>query len=228
MTMPHIALMGWGHFRLSAAACLLAVIAAVPVADAIAQETASQPESVLAAGELQVPALTPIEIAVDAELGSKISTSGQMFPLHLASAIIVDGKEIVPAGTQGQGEVVHAKKAGGSGAPGELVLAARYLQIGERRLKLRSMRIGQVGKDAVNGVTAFNAVAAATLPPVSIIGFAVTGRNVIYPAGTVAAAKTAETFAVNSSPTKQDAAQEKTGAADLAPSHDLTGKISGQ
>lgn len=143
-----------------------------------------------------IPALTPIEIAIDADLGSKISVTGQTFPIHLAGPISVNGREVIPAGATGEGEVIHAKKAGGSGAPGELVLAARHLVIGGKPLKLRSMRVGLVGGDAVNGVAAFNAATAATPLPIGIIGFAVTGRNVIYPRGTVATAKTAELFVI--------------------------------
>lgn len=197
--------MGWGKNRRSVLTLVSALLAVSASLDAAAQE-APLPEAKVPEAEepkpdfLQVPPLTPIELIVDAELGSKISSTGQMFPLHLAKAIVVDGKELVPAGTIGEGEIVHAKKAGGSGAPGELVVAARYLQVGDKRLKLRSMRIGLVGKDAVNGVVAFNAVTAATPLPIGIIGFAVTGRNVVYPAGTIAAAKTAEAF-----PLKPDA-----------------------
>ncbi|MFN4134265.1 MAG: hypothetical protein ACK4G2_01320 [Novosphingobium sp.] len=143
-----------------------------------------------------IPALTPVSIMIDADLGSRISATGQTFPIHLAEAIVIDGRELAPAGATGEGEVIHAKKAGGSGAPGELVLTARFLMVDGRPLKLRSMRVGLVGGDAVNGVVAFNAATAATPLPIGIIGFAVTGRNVVYPKGTVATAKTAEPFVI--------------------------------
>lgn len=143
-----------------------------------------------------IPALTPVSIVIDADLGSKISTTGQTFPIHLAETIVIDGHELAPAGAVGEGEVIHAKKAGGSGAPGELVLTARFLTVNGRPLKLRSMRVGLVGGDAVNGVVAFNAATAATPLPIGIIGFAVTGRNVVYPKGTVAMAKTSEPFVI--------------------------------
>ena len=44
------------------------------------------------------------------------------------------------------GEVVHAKKGGGSGAAGELVLAARYLDFEGSRVRLRSMRLDGNGE----------------------------------------------------------------------------------
>ena len=73
-------------------------------------------------------ALTPIHIEILADLGSATSHSLDPFPIRLADPIIVDGVEVVAAGSDGQGEVVHAKKSGGSGTPGELVLAARWIE----------------------------------------------------------------------------------------------------
>jgi hypothetical protein len=92
------------------------------------------------------------------------------------------------------GEVVHAKKAGGSGTAGELILAARYLQIGERRLQLRSMRLAVAGKGAVGAVDAFNAASVVSPLPVGLLGFAVTGSNIDVPAGSIAVAKSAQEF----------------------------------
>lgn len=150
----------------------------------------------------RIPALTIVELVIDAELGSKISWSGQTFRLHLASPIVVDGREMIPAGTEGQGEVVHAKKAGMSGSPGELVLAARFLALGDRQMRLRSMRIAMSGADNINKVDAYNAAAAGAAVlsplPLGLLGFAITGKNVVLPAGTKALAKTAAEFCVPS------------------------------
>lgn len=141
-----------------------------------------------------VPALTPIEIAVRSHLGSKLSKTGDVFPIQLAAPIMIDGKEVLPAGSGGMGEVVHAKKSGGGGAGGELVLAARYLDVGGRHLKLRSMKLGGLGKDATGTVNAINVGAAASVPAVAVIGLFITGKSMDVPEGTVATAKTAEDF----------------------------------
>ncbi len=137
-----------------------------------------------------IPALTPVELVIEADLGSKISTTGETFAIRLAKAIVIDGREVIPAGTTGQGEVVHAKKAGGSGASGELVLAARYLDFGDRRLKLRSLRVGLAGRDAMQAALAVSTLA-------TPLGFILTGRNVDFAKGTVAMAKTSEPFMVD-------------------------------
>jgi|GEM_PF-6422904 len=75
-------------------------------------------------GDIRIPALTEVRLEILSDLGSKISKTGELFPIRLAKPIVIDGAERVPAGAEGQGEVVWAKKSGGSGASGELVLAA--------------------------------------------------------------------------------------------------------
>lgn len=153
-----------------------------------------------AEGVLCIAPLTPVKLVIRTHLGSKISTSGQTFVIELAEPIVVDGKVLVPAGTTGQGEVVHAKKSGGSGASGELVLAARYLDLGERRLRLRSMNFAQAGKDSIGTVNTMN-VASVAVPGLSLIGFFVKGKGIDVPEGTLAVAKTAEPFVIESSAT---------------------------
>ena len=150
-----------------------------------------------------IPALTPVELVIDADLGSKISTTGETFVIRLAKAIVIDGREVIPAGTTGQGEVVHAKKAGGSGASGELVLAARFLDFGDRRLILRSMRVGLAGRDSMQAALAASAL-------VSPLGFIVRGRNVDFAKGTIAMAKTAEPFMVDLAAGTEPAAKIET------------------
>lgn len=147
-----------------------------------------------------IPALLPVEIALDADLGSKISKTGDTFTFHLAKPIVIDGREIVAAGVSGQGEVIHAKKAGGSGAAGELVLAARFLVVGSQHLRLRSMRLTGKPADAIGKIDAFNAATVMSPVPVALVGFALTGRNSFFPKGTIAVAKTAEPFPIAPTP----------------------------
>ncbi|WP_421837774.1 hypothetical protein [Novosphingobium sp.] len=184
---------------LSAPTCL----PAQPV-PAQAAEPAEPPATVVAATpalpcDRCIPALAPVDLVLDTDLGSKISKTGETFAFHLARPIVIDGHELVPAGTPGQGEVIHAKKAGGSGTAGELVLAARYLSVGSQRLRLRSMHIAQRSEDAIGKVDAFNAATVMSPVPVALVGFAITGRNNVFPKGTPAIAKTAEVFHVPSS-----------------------------
>lgn len=145
-----------------------------------------------AASPPAIPALLPVSIEILADLGSKISKSGDRFPLRLAAPIMVDGVEAVPAGAMGEGEVVHAKKSGGMGAAGELVLAARFVEHSGRRIALRSLRIVPQGKSAINTVNAINVGSVASPLPVGLIGFFISGGQAVVPAGTIAEAKVAQ------------------------------------
>jgi hypothetical protein len=102
----------------------------------------------------------------------------------LTKAVEANGVVVLPQGLRGEGEVVHAK-ASGAGVGGELVLAARHLDLQNRRVKLRSMKILARGKDQLDIVYVVTAIS-----PIS--GFLVRGKHIDTPAGAVAEAKTAE------------------------------------
>jgi hypothetical protein len=132
-----------------------------------------------------------IMITVDDSVGSKISMTGDMFPIRLARSIEVDGVEVVPAGVSGKGQVVHAKKGGMGGAAGELVLAARHLDYGGRRIELRSFGFVEEGDEILSrgedNVGLANTIGAA--PYVGVISFFISGGNTTIEPGTLATAK---------------------------------------
>lgn len=160
-----------------------------------------------------IPALTPVSIEILAPLGSKTSKSGDTFPIRLAAPIVVAGKEIVAAGATGMGEVIHAKKSGGMGAAGELVLAARYIDLGGLRLPLRSFNLSANGKSSIAQVDALAVASAASPIPVSVIGFFINGGQITVPEGTVAWAKTREAFSLGTLSTSKEAPPPTTSAA---------------
>ena len=151
---------------------------------------AEAPAPAPAPAGLLLPKTTPLIIAIEKELGSKISQAGETFPIRLVQAVSVDGVEVLPAGITGQGEVVHAKKAGLAGAAGELVLAARYLDLNGRRIELRSFRFLEAGEGAQakgrDNISEVNATMAVLSPLAIFIG----GGNTNVAPGTVANAKT--------------------------------------
>ena len=120
------------------------------------------------------------------DLGSKLSKTGDMFPIRLAEPIMIDGKIIVAAGATGMGEVIFAKGSGGSGAAGELVLAARYVDAGSKRVRLRSLQLNAVGKSRINTADAV------AIGGGSIVALFIRGKQSVVPSGTVADAKIAE------------------------------------
>jgi hypothetical protein len=139
-----------------------------------------------------------VRLEVLTMLGSKVSKTGDTFPIRLATPIVVDGNEVIPSGTTGMGEVIHAKKSGGSGSAGELVLAARYLDVGGQRLRLRSLHLSPNGRTKINTVNTINVASAASPLPIGLIGFFISGGNSTVPQGTIADAKTAEAFVLPS------------------------------
>ena len=139
-----------------------------------------------------VPARTPVAIEITDTVDSKANHSRDAFAFRLAEPLVVEGRVVAPAGTPGVGEVVHAARARAMGKAGELILAARYLQLGDTRIMLRSLRIGpQQGRDSSGTLTTMNVIAAGTVPALSLVAFAIAGGEVNIPAGTRAQAQTA-------------------------------------
>lgn len=161
-----------------------------PDAAALAAEPATEAPADLAPAGLLLPKTTPLIIAIDKELGSKISVTGETFPIRLVTAVSVDGVEVLPAGITGQGEVVHAKKAGLAGAAGELVLAARYLDLGGRRIELRSFRFMEAAEMSLGKGQDNTGVSNVTTALAGPIGFFIGGGNTNVLPGTIANAKT--------------------------------------
>lgn len=156
-------------------------VPAIESADAVAAET------------LTIPALTPIIIEILSDLGSNTSQQGDRFPLRLAEPIVIDGRVVVPAGTAGEGEVIHAKKNGGMGSAGELILTARFLDVGGTQLRLRSMSFDGVATSRIDTAGRFG-IAGAVVPAVSLVGFFIKGGKLAVVSGSLASAKTAESF----------------------------------
>jgi len=59
-----------------------------------------------------VPAGTTLTVRLGESLGSKLSTPGESFSATLASAVTVDGNNVIPAGASARGTVVDAKPLG--------------------------------------------------------------------------------------------------------------------
>lgn len=168
-----------------------AVIAALAAdVEALAATTPPPPPVVT------VPRLTPVVIELLATLSSETSTAGDHFPIRLYEPVQIDGQTVIPAGTMGEGEVIHAKHKGGMGAAGELILTARFLEIYGQRIPLRSLRINGDGQSRIDTVNTINVASAATIPLASLVGFFITGGAKTVNEGTVAGARFAEDFEV--------------------------------
>jgi hypothetical protein len=121
-----------------------------------------------------LPAATEIHLRLLEPVASNTHKHGDRFKLEVVEAVAVDGDVVIPAGAAGVGEVVHAAKAGFGGKAGELILASRFVQVGDREVKLRSFSAGN-GTQRVNLAMGLSFV---------VVGLFVQGKNIALPEGT--------------------------------------------
>ena len=135
---------------------------------------------------ITVPALTRVEVKLEEQISSKANHTGDRFRLTIANDVYVGEFLAIPAGSVGEGEVVHAAPAGLGGKPGELILAARFVNVGESRMPLRSLRLNATGKGH------FDEALVMTMLVPKVSGFFVPGGNIVVPSETLAEAAIAE------------------------------------
>lgn len=104
-------------------------------------------EAALPATCCQVASGTLVALEIVDTLNSSQRKRGDKFVLRVVDPLIVDGVELISAGTIGIGEVVHAAAARGGGAPGELLIAARSLDVRGQSIPLRGLKLGATGGD---------------------------------------------------------------------------------
>lgn len=126
-----------------ATASLIAAIFTSGVHAQALSAAASEPGSAL----VTVPALTPVIVRIDAEISSKTNKMGDRFGIMVAEDVRAGDVVVIPAGSVGEGEVIHAAKPGAGGKAGELIVAARFVRVGDAEIRLRSFVLGAVGKD---------------------------------------------------------------------------------
>jgi hypothetical protein len=183
---------------------LLLMLAACSVACAQDPATSGPPTPDLPTTDLPtvatltrlLPAETEIHLRLLEAVASNTHKHGDRFKLEVADPVIVDGQVLIPAGTACVGEVVHAAKAGFGGKAGELILASRFVRLGDREVKLRSFSASN-GHDRVNLALGLSFV---------LVGLFVEGNNIALPEGTDVFARIAadsELAVVPSVPTQE-------------------------
>lgn len=167
-------------------AAALAQTATVPLQLAPVAEA----PAALAGNFVRLPALTPLRLRVIGEVSSKTNVKGDKVVIALAEPLVVNGALTIPAGTRGVAEVIHAAKGGMGGKAGELLIAARYLQLGpDVQIPLRSFRLapiaGKNNEGLATGLTIAGGVAG------GIAAMMITGGSARVADGSEAFAKTA-------------------------------------
>ena len=134
-----------------------------------------------------LPDGTPLVLEILDPISSARVKRGDMFRLRLKEPVTFDGVTVLTAGIEGVGEVVHAEPSRGGGKPGELILAARRLQVGDRTLRLRGFKLGGAGRDT-------SGVALGVALGIGPFAHFIHGKEIEIPALTAATAKLAESF----------------------------------
>ena len=129
-----------------------------------------------------VPMGTVVTLELLDRVQSKLNNRGDRFGLRLVDPIKINGVVVLPAGTKGVGEVVHAARARAAGKAGELLVAARYLEAGGVQVPLRSFKLGATGKSETGAALAVGMA-------FGVAAYFVVGGEVDYPAGTQADAR---------------------------------------
>ena len=133
----------------------------------------------------RVPANTVVDLEILDLLDSYQHKRGDKFRIRVVTSVAIDGTSLIAAGTLGVGEIVHAAAARGGGAPGELLIAARSLDIDGQPAPLRGLKLGVTGDD--NSGMALGVSFAAG--PFAMF---IRGREIEIPAGTRVSARLAQ------------------------------------
>ncbi|HET9865001.1 MAG TPA: hypothetical protein VFP37_16270 [Steroidobacteraceae bacterium] len=151
-----------------------------------------------------VPALTPVVVRIEDSISSNQNRRGDRFRITVDEDVRIGDVLVIPAGSTGEGEVVHAAKSGAGGKAGELILAARFVRVGDAEVRLRSLALGARGKDHTNDALA----AGFAIGPFAMF---VKGGIVTVPAETLGLAKTAQELMLPAvvSPTPLPAAEDE-------------------
>ena len=147
----------WGARAPDGARNLFRVLLAAMALISLPQPVAAQAPQPAPAAETVLPAGTPASIQVARSLDSQIIRRGDTFPIRLGSPIKIGDQIVIPAGTPGVGEVIHAAPAA-DGEPGEISIAARYLTFEGRRIPLKGFRINRRGLQSHDAEAKFSAL----------------------------------------------------------------------
>ena len=116
-------------------------------APAFAQDAAAPAVSVAPASGPVVPKNTIVAITLTQEVSSATAQRGDKFTIKLEQPIKFGEQVVIPAGVTGVGEVVHAQPKGNGGRPGEILVAARYLEFEGRQIPLKGFQLSAGGTD---------------------------------------------------------------------------------
>ena len=124
------------------------------------------------------------------EVSSKTHVKGDRVEIVLAEPLRLSAAMTIPAGTRGVAEVIHSAKGGMGGKAGELLVAARSLDLSPgMRIPLRSFRLAPVAGKNNEGLAMGLSIAGGVAG--GIAAMVITGGSARIADGSEAFAKTA-------------------------------------
>lgn len=152
---------------------------------------------------LPLPCLNPapgtlLDIEINQDLSSNDNVQGDQFQITLLRPVVVNGVTVLPEGLTGVGEVVDAHHSGIGGKPGELIVAARYLDLNGVHVPTSGLKVSAAGQDQSRLSMAVGV--AGMVDPTGIATLAsilVRGGEIRIPAGAQATIKIAQSSPKN-------------------------------
>lgn len=137
------------------------------------------------ATQVRLPKGTEIVVRLDYGVSSKAARTGDPIYMKVARAVAHAGAVVIPEDAPVKGEVAEANPPGGFGKPGNVVIVAEYVTIGEKRVRIS-------GSTADRGKSARASAADGVVSiPLGALG---KGKNVNIEAGTLFLAYTEEDY----------------------------------
>lgn len=149
------------------------------VAAQAAQAAPDVPPAAVAAPPLSGPVLragTPVLARTLERLSSRDARQGDRFRIAVVQPVLVDGLVVIPAGTQGYGEVRRVVEKGMMGKSGKLEIVPLFVELGGARIALDGAAADKGDSNLAPVVLAWPLVG-------SGLGF-ISGTHAIIPAGT--------------------------------------------
>lgn len=127
----------------SAAVCVCILSLAL---DLSANGTLPTPVSSRSIQEVVLPQSTAIHVTLNETLRSDRSQPGEHFEATLSQPVILDGRTIIPVGSQATGVVVDARRSGRLTGHAHLLIALESVQVAGQSYEIRTGTDAKIGK----------------------------------------------------------------------------------
>lgn len=97
--------------------------------------------------ELTVPAGTAIHVRLNHSLATNQNDAGEAFAATVTSPVVIEGKEVIPAGAQAEGVVVTSKPSGRLKGRAYMSLALSTVEVGGKQYEVSTSSVGRQSGD---------------------------------------------------------------------------------